>query len=122
MNKTFQTITLGCKVNQAESEALAAWCRNRGGWRIRSRSGQGTDLCIINTCAVTGKAEMQSRQAVRKAVRTNPGAVIVVTGCAAQRDAGTFARIEGVDYIIGHANKHRIPEILNQSQKNGAFS
>ncbi|MCF8111724.1 MAG: tRNA (N(6)-L-threonylcarbamoyladenosine(37)-C(2))-methylthiotransferase MtaB [Desulfobacteraceae bacterium] len=121
MNKTLQTITLGCKVNQAESEALAAWCRDLHGWRIGSR-GYDAKLCIINTCTVTARAEMQSRQAVRKAVRTHPEAVIVVTGCGAQRDPGSFAQIKGVDYIIGHADKHRIPEILNHSQNAGGFS
>ncbi|MFW6080833.1 MAG: tRNA (N(6)-L-threonylcarbamoyladenosine(37)-C(2))-methylthiotransferase MtaB [Desulfosalsimonas sp.] len=121
MDKTLQTITLGCKVNQAESEALAAWYRDLHGWHISAR-GSDANLCIINTCAVTSRAEMQSRQAVRKAVRTHPEAVIVVTGCGAQRDPEAFSGIDGVDYIIGHADKHRIPEIINQYRNAGNFS
>ncbi|MCF8095705.1 MAG: tRNA (N(6)-L-threonylcarbamoyladenosine(37)-C(2))-methylthiotransferase MtaB [Desulfobacteraceae bacterium] len=120
MNHTVHITTLGCKVNQAESEALAAWCRDGRGWQIKRREPDA-DLCIINTCAVTGRAEMQSRQAVRKAVRNHPGAVIVVTGCYAQRDPEAFERIEGVDYIIGQSDKHRIPQIISPEQGNAPF-
>ncbi|MFP4573358.1 MAG: tRNA (N(6)-L-threonylcarbamoyladenosine(37)-C(2))-methylthiotransferase MtaB [Desulfobacterales bacterium] len=120
MNKTLQTITLGCKVNQAESEALSAWCRDHHGWRVSSPD-KGADLCIINTCAVTGRAEMQSRQAVRKAIRNNPDAVIVATGCCAQKDPDAFAGIKGVDYVIGHADKHRIFRIIDSPGKNVFF-
>ncbi len=112
MNQGVHIITLGCKVNQSESEAVAACCRNHNGWGNHGHNGGG-GLCIINTCAVTQKAEMQSRQAVRKAVRSHPDAAIVVTGCYAQRDPDAFAAIAGVDYVIGQADKHRIPEIIH---------
>ncbi|MBS3809611.1 MAG: MiaB/RimO family radical SAM methylthiotransferase, partial [Desulfobacterales bacterium] len=118
MNNKMQIITLGCKVNQSESEALAACCRNKYGLRT-DKEKAGSDLCIINTCAVTQKAEMQSRQAVRKAVRNNPEAVIVVTGCYAQRDPAVFTGINGVDYVIGHADKNRIPDIISRQHGNG---
>ncbi|MFW6081339.1 MAG: tRNA (N(6)-L-threonylcarbamoyladenosine(37)-C(2))-methylthiotransferase MtaB, partial [Desulfosalsimonas sp.] len=120
MTQKVQITTLGCKVNQAESEALAAWYRDRFGCRISQRE-QGSELCIINTCAVTGKAEMQSRQAVRKAVRDNPGAAVVATGCSVQRDPEAFACMEGVDYVIGQAEKHRIPELLSPAGKKGGL-
>ncbi len=68
------------------------------------------DLFIINTCVVTQKASMQSRQAVRKAIRSNPNACIVVTGCYAQIEPDEIKKINGVHYIIGHADKHKIPE------------
>ncbi|MFO7931803.1 MAG: tRNA (N(6)-L-threonylcarbamoyladenosine(37)-C(2))-methylthiotransferase MtaB [Desulfosalsimonas sp.] len=120
MKQKVQVTTLGCKVNQAESEALAAWYRDRFGCRVSQRA-TGSQLCIINTCAVTGKAEMQSRQAVRKAVRDNPGAAVVATGCCVQRDPEAFASMEGVDYIVGHADKHRIPELLNPGPGKDGF-
>jgi threonylcarbamoyladenosine tRNA methylthiotransferase MtaB len=91
---TFKIKTLGCKVNQYESEAIAR--------------DEPSDLCIVNTCTVTQKASMQSRQAVRQAVRANPGARIVVTGCYAQTAAEDLKKIKGVDYVIGHAEKHKI--------------
>ncbi|MFP3980782.1 MAG: tRNA (N(6)-L-threonylcarbamoyladenosine(37)-C(2))-methylthiotransferase MtaB [Desulfobacterales bacterium] len=112
MNQGVHIITLGCKVNQSESEALAACCRDQNGWKNHVSNGDA-GLCIINTCAVTQKAEMQSRQAVRKAVRSHPDAAIVVTGCYAQRDLDAFAAMAGVDYVIGQAHKHRIAEIVH---------
>lgn len=120
MKQKVQITTLGCKVNQAESEALAAWYRERFGCRICQRA-TGSSLCIINTCAVTGKAEMQSRQAVRRAVRDNPGSAVVATGCCVQRDPEAFASMEGVDYIVGQADKHRIPELLSWNTGDEGF-
>jgi tRNA A37 methylthiotransferase MiaB len=67
------------------------------------------DVVIVNTCTVTRKAAMQSRQAVRQAIRANPGARIVVTGCHAQTAPAELAAIEGVDLIVGNRDKHRIP-------------
>ena len=73
---------------------------------------QKADLCIINTCTVTQKASMQSRQAVRQAIRSNPGACIVVTGCYAQTEPNEIDKINGVHHIIGHADKSKIPEMV----------
>lgn len=106
----FNFTTLGCKVNQYESEAIAQ-CLTKDGWSA-TRSRENTDLFIVNTCAVTQKASMQSRQAVRKAIRSNPNACIVVTGCYAEVEPDEIKKINGVHYIIGHADKHRIPEII----------
>ncbi|MBC8199882.1 MAG: tRNA (N(6)-L-threonylcarbamoyladenosine(37)-C(2))-methylthiotransferase MtaB [Desulfobacterales bacterium] len=106
----FNFTTLGCKVNQYESEAIAQSLAENG-WNA-ARSKENADLCIINTCAVTQKASMQSRQAVRKAIRSNPNACIVVTGCYAQVEPDEIKKINGVHYIIGHADKHKIPEII----------
>ncbi|NQT10749.1 MAG: tRNA (N(6)-L-threonylcarbamoyladenosine(37)-C(2))-methylthiotransferase MtaB [Desulfobacteraceae bacterium] len=106
----FNFTTLGCKVNQYESEAIAQYL-TKDGWSA-ARSGENADLFIVNTCAVTQKASMQSRQAVRKAIRSNPNACIVVTGCYAEVEPDEIKKINGVHYIIGHADKHRIPEII----------
>jgi threonylcarbamoyladenosine tRNA methylthiotransferase MtaB len=114
MSQTLQIITLGCKVNQAESEALAAGFVREKNWKTAS-SGDYADLCIVNTCAVTQKAAMQSRQAIRKAVRSHPGAMILVTGCYAQNDPETIAGIKGVDYVVGQGEKHRIMEIVTSA-------
>jgi threonylcarbamoyladenosine tRNA methylthiotransferase MtaB len=103
-------VTLGCKVNQCESAALTGLLESAG----YQPAGQGTlnDLVVINTCTVTGKAAMQSRQAIRKAIRDNPHAVIVVTGCYAQTAPKEIQRIEGVDYVVGHGDKLHIAELV----------
>jgi threonylcarbamoyladenosine tRNA methylthiotransferase MtaB len=109
--KTFIIKTLGCKVNQCESEAIGnALSASDDGY---TGSGDGSaDVVIINTCTVTGKAAMQSRQAVRRAIREHPAAHIVVTGCHAQTTAKELSAIDGVDLIVGNAEKHRIPQLL----------
>ena len=74
--------TLGCKVNQFESDAIAE-ALNEKSWEITTTASDA-DVCIINTCTVTGKASMQSRHVIRQLIRANPNAKIVVTGCYAQ--------------------------------------
>ncbi len=111
--KHFKIITLGCKVNQFESEGLAHRL-SEAGWTQAGRGGS-VDLCLINTCAVTARAAMQGRQAIRRAIRSHPAARIVATGCHVQTEVEMVAAIEGVDLIVGHADKHRIPQIIAQS-------
>ncbi len=118
IKKRFVSIkTLGCKVNQFESETLACQL-DQAGLEIAGQSDEtgsdGLDICIINTCTVTHKAAMQSRQAIRQAIRANPRATVVVTGCLAQIDSDNIHKIEGVDYVVGHSDKIRIPQILQK--------
>lgn len=110
--KHYAIITLGCKVNQCESAALEGLL-NASAMK-RSDVAAWTDLVVLNTCTVTGKAAMQSRQAIRQAIRNYPGATIVVTGCYAQTAPEELRQINGIDYIVGHNDKLRIPEILNR--------
>jgi len=109
----FSIITLGCKVNQAESDGIAQNFSALEWLPIQNR--EQADVCIVNTCAVTHKACMQSRQAVRQAIRTNPNAQIVVTGCYAQTAPHEIREIHGVNYIVGQGEKHTI----NQRFRNG---
>ena len=109
----FRTTTLGCKVNQYETDAMAQQLRNSG--CVPASAEDTADLCIINTCTVTRKASMQSRQAVRQAIRSNPKARIVVTGCYAQTEPDEILEIDGVHTVIGHGDKHKIPEIVRSS-------
>ena len=105
--KTFTIKTLGCKVNQCESEAIqSALLESDQGFACDANGD--ADVVIVNTCTVTRKAAMQSRQAVRQAIRANPGARIVVTGCHAQVASEELAAIEGVDLVIGNKEKHRL--------------
>ncbi len=116
MPRRFTIVTLGCKVNHYESEALALRLAEAG-W-VRTADADGA-LCIVNTCTVTGRAAMQSRQAVRRAVRQGAGGV-VVTGCYAQVDPEALAAIGGVDLVVGHSEKHRIPALVEDLMQNAA--
>ena len=87
-----EAITLGCRLNFAESEALKA------------RAADGT--IIVNSCAVTAEAVRQTRQAIRRARRESPEARIVVTGCAAQLEPESFAAMPEVDLVLGNGAKH----------------
>ncbi|CAB1081256.1 hypothetical protein JY97_05675 [Alkalispirochaeta odontotermitis] len=108
----FSITTLGCKVNQAESEAIAQELLTSE-WSTAS-SCEKAEVCIVNTCTVTQKASMQSRQAIRKAIRANPKARIVVTGCYAQTAPQEIAGIEGVDYVIGQDQKLTISRMIQE--------
>jgi threonylcarbamoyladenosine tRNA methylthiotransferase MtaB len=106
----FTITTLGCKVNQYESETIAA-ALEKSGWTSDAQTAD-IELCIINTCAVTRKASMQSRQAVRQAVKAHPRARILVTGCYAQTEPEALKKIAGISCVVGHAAKHSIPDML----------
>ena len=105
--------TLGCKVNQYESETLEQALSDQG--HHRAHGDEAADICIINTCTVTQKASMQSRLAIRQAIRSHPSARILVTGCYAQTEPDAIEKIAGVHDIIGHDDKSRIHEILSMT-------
>ncbi len=109
--KRYAITTLGCKVNQCESSALGTLLEASG--FQNAASTEKTDLVVINTCTVTGKAAMQSRQAIRQAIRRHPDARIIVTGCYAQTAPDEIKAIEGVEYIVGHADKMGIARMLD---------
>jgi len=119
---TFNLVTLGCKVNQFESDSISLALKN-GGWTA-AHTDESSDLFIINTCTVTGKAAMQSRQAIRSAIRNNPGARIIVTGCYAQIEPEEVKKIEGVDTVVGHSGKLNIPDMVlaDNAQQNSSPS
>lgn len=101
--------TLGCKVNQYESEAIAKACRELG-LEVLPHD-EVCDAYIINTCTVTGEADRKARQFIRRAMSHNPDAYIIVTGCFAQVAAGAVADICGVDAICGNDRKLMSAEI-----------
>ncbi|MEX1313226.1 MAG: tRNA (N(6)-L-threonylcarbamoyladenosine(37)-C(2))-methylthiotransferase MtaB [Desulfotignum sp.] len=108
--KTFYIRTLGCKVNQYESDGIAADLEQHG--LVRTKNGRSVDVCIINTCAVTSKAAMQSRQAVRKLRRDNPDARIIVTGCHAQTAPDMIRQIGDGVHLVSHQDKTRLARCL----------
>ena len=95
--------TLGCKVNQYESEAIAEQFA-RDGFEVVSPSSV-CDIYVINTCTVTAESDRKARQFIRRAIKKNPTAYILVTGCMAQTQPEQVASIKGVDYICGNADK-----------------
>ena len=111
--KRFIVKTLGCRVNQSESETIAASLRKEGFSEQNPETPENDDnasetVCIINTCTVTEKASMQSRQAIRQAIRAYPGARIIVTGCYAETQPEEIRKITGVHEIIPQNKKERI--------------
>ncbi len=113
MNKiTVKFITLGCKTNLYESEAMAELFRERGHSIVRG--DEVADVCVINTCTVTGTGAGKSRQAIRRTKRKNPNAVIAVTGCFAQTEPEAVREI-GADIIIGSRGKNRIAELAEEA-------
>jgi threonylcarbamoyladenosine tRNA methylthiotransferase MtaB len=106
---TVSFYTLGCKLNQYETEAMRQQLE-AADYRVVD-FGHRSDVAIINTCTVTHRSDQRCRQMVRRAVRQRSGRV-VVTGCYAQRDAEALSRISGVDLILGNLEKGRILEYL----------
>ena len=115
MGKTFKIITLGCKVNQCESAYLREALK-QAGW-VPAERGGSADVTVVNTCIVTQRASYQSRQAIRKAIRENPAAIRVATGCYAQTFPEELSRIEGLDFIAGNALKGHLHKVLQDCRK-----
>ncbi len=108
--KTVGIYTLGCKVNQYESEAIAEGLVSRG-FSVVPFS-QICDAYIVNTCTVTAESDRKARQLIRRAIKTNPAAYILVTGCMAEVFSDKIAKIEGVDYICGNGQKLQVIKAL----------
>lgn len=104
--------TLGCKVNQCETAAVAEALRDAG--LVIVPFPGPADAFVINTCTVTARTDFQSRQLIRRAHRSNPDAAIVVTGCYAQCRPGELARIPGIRRIVGNDGKDGLPEVLRE--------
>lgn len=111
-------LTLGCKVNQTESEGLAGLL-SRKGYRIVGRE-EDPDIIILNTCTVTGTGSGKSRKLIRKTVREHPSGTIVVMGCYPQVMPREAAGIEGVDLIVGTQDRTSILQYLDTLNKPGA--
>ena len=109
--------TMGCKVNTFESELIAEKLAKQG--YQRSESVEGNDVFILNTCTVTAEADRQARQQVRRAIRRNPDAWIVITGCYAQIDPEACSAIPGVDLVVGNSKKLDIPTLLHSLYEGG---
>lgn len=102
-------VTLGCKVNQYDSEAAMARFRGAG-YRIVDFDNEA-DVYVINTCTVTGRGAARSRQLIRNAIRRSPFSVVGVMGCYTQTDPDEVAAIGGVSFLVGNQDRERIVEL-----------
>ncbi len=109
--RTFGVYTLGCKVNQYETEAVAELFEKEGYRQVPFENK--ADVYIINTCSVTGESDRKNRQIIRRAHRINPEAVIAVMGCYAQVSENEVRAIEGVDIVVGTQDRGSLPRLVN---------
>ncbi len=108
--KTCRVVTLGCKVNQYETQLVLETLRQNG-YREAGK-GEAADLCVVNTCTVTHSGDSKSRQVIRQLSRNNPGTRTLVMGCYATRDPETIAKLPSVFEII--TDKRELPDVLER--------
>lgn len=112
---TVALTTLGCKLNFAETSTLGKQFLERGYSVVEF--GRPADVAVINTCSVTERADRECRQLIRRARRLSPDAVVVVTGCYAQLDPATVSSIEGVDIVLGAAEKFSLFDLVGPLER-----
>jgi threonylcarbamoyladenosine tRNA methylthiotransferase MtaB len=113
--KSITFTTIGCKLNQFETEQMreaVEICGHR-----TCPVYEKADVYVINTCTVTSKSDYRSRQAIRRAIRSNPQALIIVTGCYAQRSAQEVGVVSGVDIVLGNAEKEDITQYVTLGKR-----
>lgn len=111
--KTAKFYTLGCKLNFSETSTFARTLYNMG---VReAKKSEQADICLINTCSVTEVADHKCRQIIHRMVRQNPGAFVIITGCYAQLESATVAKIEGVDLVLGSNEKADLVQYLSDA-------
>ena len=115
MNKSVALHTLGCKLNYSETSTISEEFVTHG-YETRE-FGEAADVYVLNTCTVTENAEKDCRRYVRKALKSNPKAYIIVTGCYAQLRAEEIAKIEGVDAVLGSNEKFKIFDLISEFSK-----
>jgi len=107
---TFATFSFGCRVNQAEVEAINQELLKRG----YENKKESPDIYILNTCSVTHKAEREARSHIYQVKRSSPDTKIVVTGCAATNWSKTNTQVDGVDYLVDNKGKEYIVDLIEQ--------
>lgn len=110
--KTISIFTLGCKVNQYETEAVSSLFEQSGYDIVPFE--QNSDVYIINTCTVTNLSDRKSRQAIRKAKKNNPNSIVVVMGCYAQTSSADVLKIPEVNLVIGTKDRNKIIEYISR--------
>ena len=114
-HKTASFYTLGCKLNFSETSTIARDLENEGFARVEFESG--ADIYVINTCSVTDQADKKCRNVVRRALKDNSSAFIVVIGCYAQLKPKEISSIKGVDLVLGAQEKFNLKSFLHDIEK-----
>jgi len=109
--RTVGLTTVGCKLNQYETQGIAELMESAG-FRIVPFT-DAADVYIVNTCTVTARSDCRSRQMLRRAARTNPRAIVVATGCYAQRDASALEAMPEVRLVAGNSEKARLAALVS---------
>ena len=107
--------TLGCKLNFSETSTIGNEFLNRGFKIVDAK--ENADIYVFNTCTVTENAEKECRQLVRRALRQNPNAFVIVTGCYAQLRPEEISQIEGVDVVLGSKEKFNLFSTIDNFEK-----
>lgn len=115
---TVQFHTLGCKLNFSESATMEKLLSEHG--IRRAAPGENPDICVVNTCSVTELADKKCRQAIRKLIKSYPGALVIVTGCYAQLKSSEVAGIDGVDIVLGSDKKNDIVQYIERWKRSRA--
>src|SRR6266571_6780273 len=114
---TFAVATLGCKVNQADSEAISEQMSAAG--FVQCDFSEVADIYIVNTCTVTHLGDRSSRQMISQARRRQPDALLVVTGCYAELNPRAVAALSGVDLVVGNSGKESLVEAIKEQRQPG---
>ncbi len=115
MTKSVAFYTLGCKLNFSETSSIGRSLVNDGYSKVAFE--EGADVYVINTCSVTDNADKKCKKIVKEALRQNPQAFVAVIGCYAQLKPYEIAKIEGVDLVLGAAEKFNISEYIKNTEK-----
>src|SRR5256885_2606978 len=107
---TFAVATLGCKVNQADSEAISEQMSTAG--FVQRDFSEIADVYVVNTCTVTHMGDRSSRQMISQARRRHPDALLVVTGCYAELNPQAVAALPGVDLVVGNSGKETLVDAI----------
>ena len=109
--------TLGCKVNQYDTEAMRE-SFERAGWTAVDFDAEA-DVYLINTCTVTGTGDQKSKKLIRRVAREHPGCAIIVAGCLAQREAEALLQMDNVALVIGVQRRAEVVELLERARREG---
>ena len=117
--RSFFVKNFGCRATQADGAALERRLLGQG--LSRAPDARQAEIVVLNSCTVTGAADQDVRNTIRRIHRQNPGAQILVTGCYAQRAPGELAAIEGVTWVVGNSHKHEVANLLRPGGSGGNF-
>lgn len=116
--KTLSTITLGCKVNDIDTQAMVEQFQRRG-YTVNPDFHAPADVYLINTCTITNVGDKKSRQMIRRAKEQNPHAVVIAAGCYSQATPEEVAAVQGVDIVLGNKDRINVANLVEQYQASG---